>query len=245
MYQVPNNGADALPVGAIHKTVGALGLLMAVTGLFLVSMGVAQAVDIPPTGEPGDSCVEFLAGETGTQSPVDYPDVDFTIDSWDADNRGVTFTISGLTADQEVYISIKSGQDVEVFGPFPNGEHHVDTISIHDNSNVRLCVFDGTTTTSTTAATSTTGGSTTTTTGGSTTTTGGSTSTTGSTTTTTEGSTTTTAQVLPTVITTAATVADDELPFTGLERDTTLGIGVVLLALGAGLLTVSRRVDTN
>jgi len=113
-----------------------------VLALVLVAGGSpASATHIAATGPVGDNCVEFQVDATGTKSPKDFPDVDIALNSWDPDDIGFTFTVSGLVAGQFVDISVKSGQDIEELGPYLNGTHKVDTVSPHANSHVRLCVF--------------------------------------------------------------------------------------------------------
>jgi hypothetical protein len=59
----------------------------------------------------------------------------------------------------------------------------------------------------------------------------------------TAGETSTSATVEGTVVTTSPDVDADELPFTGLDSEVLVGLAVVLLGLGAALLTMTRRVS--
>jgi hypothetical protein len=89
--------------------------------------------------------VEFQAGDTGTQSPDDYPAVEITLDSWTAspaDPHTVNFTISGLSAGQNVDISVKSGTHVQETGPYGNGSHSFSNGIQNGISHIRLCVFE-------------------------------------------------------------------------------------------------------
>lgn len=104
-------------------------------------------------------------------------------------------------------------------------------------------------TTTTTLPTTTTTEATTTTTQATTTTTQATTTTSVEDTTTSTQATTTTSiedEVLPTVVTTAPEVdPDDELPFTGLDTDVMIGLSILFLGLGAGLLTLTRKLEEN
>jgi hypothetical protein len=56
---------------------------------------------------------------------------------------------------------------------------------------------------------------------------------------------TTVPEVEGTVVTTTPTTEPEELPFTGIDSSTLIGASVVLLGLGALLLTVTRRQESN
>ncbi len=111
--------------------------------LVLVAGGSpASANHIDATGPIQSNCVSFELGSVGTQSPDDFPGVHITLDSWDTEDEGFTFTVSGLAAGQFVDVSIKSGQDIDEQGPYPNGTHHVLNNVKFGISHVRLCVFE-------------------------------------------------------------------------------------------------------
>jgi hypothetical protein len=202
----------------------------------------AQGSHIPGTGPLPSNCVEFQVNTLGTKSPSAFPGVDITVNSWDngSESHSLSFTIAGLTDGQYVELSVKSGTTVQEPGPYGNGTHTYRNGLQNAISHIRLCVFQETTTTTTTEATTTTTEATTTTTGGSTTTTEGSTTTTeqqttttepgesttttdpGETTTTTDPLTTTTDEVLGTTITSPSTTVDP-----GTVPDEVLGTTIV------------------
>jgi hypothetical protein len=232
---------------------------IAVTAAVAVSYGVsADVMPIDPTGPAGNTCVEFQAGTTGTQSPESYPDVNITVVSWGAfdepnEYHAVSFTVGGLLQGQVVYISVKSGEVVQQDGPYANGSFTFSNDLKLAISQIRLCVFEESVTTTTegttttTEATTTTTEATTTTTEATTTTTEATTTTVKDTTTTTVEETTTTSipdEVLPTVVTTVPS-GDDELPFTGIEANVAIGLGIALLTAGAALLAMTRRLDAD
>lgn len=231
-------------------------LLMA-SVMFLLADTPARASHINPTGPIGPNCVEFQAGATGTKSPTDYPGVDITLSQWTNSNHGFDFTISGLAANEYVDISVKYGNSVEEMGPYGNGSHSYSNSYQNAISHVRLCVFEGEETTTTTQVEETTTTQveeTTTTTQPEVTTT---TTVPEETTTTTVETTTPTDEVLPTVITTTTTVAsssssvEDEvedtevLPFTGGNNDMLALLAGGLGLLGALVLAGTRRMEDN
>jgi len=217
--------------------------------LFLLA-GTAEAGHIPATGPLADNCVEFQAGDTGSESPNDYPGVTITLDSWDdsQDPHTVDFTISGLSGTEFVDISVKSGTDVVEDGPYGNGSHSYESQDVQAISHIRLCVFEGEeeTTTSTEAETTTS------TTEDTTTTTVEETTTVPEETTTTVEETTTTVEILETTLTsaptTSSTVADEVLgkevlPFTGLESGELAIVASALALLGSLVLLSARRAE--
>ncbi len=137
----------------------------------LVTAAPAGATHIDSTGQVGSNCVEFQQGATGEQSPSDFLDVTISLDSWNEDGKGFTFTIAGLTGGQYVDISVKSGSEqsgggVIEDGPYGNGTYTFSHTEQNAISHVRLCVFDSGVeeTTTTVEETTTTSTSTTTTT---------------------------------------------------------------------------------
>jgi hypothetical protein len=202
--------------------------------MLIVALGPpAQGAHIPATGPLPSNCVEFQVNTVGTKSPSAFPNVDITVNSWNAgsDSHSLSFTISGLASGQYVDASVKSGTTVQEPGPYGNGTHTYSNGLQNAISHIRFCVFQGTTTTTeatttTTQATTTTTEGTTTTTGGSTTTTQGSTTTTGQQTTTTDpGESTTTTDPGETTTTTdpgqTTTTLDDEVQGTTITSPTT------------------------
>ncbi len=88
------------------------GLGAAAVGVLVVAMVAfsvlpASASHIAPTGPVGSNCVEFQFGTTGTTSSINFPGGIITLNSWDADGKGFTFTVLGLTGSQFVDTSIK------------------------------------------------------------------------------------------------------------------------------------------
>lgn len=211
--------------------------------------GTAFAEHIAATGPLPDNCVNFQAGETGTESPVSFPDVDITLDSWantPGDPHTVNFTISGLLAGQFVDLSVKSGTTVQEPGPYGNGSHSYSNGLQNAISHIRLCVFGDPVTTTTQATTTTTQATTTTTQGTTTTTQGTTTTTQGTTTTTILGTTITAPTTTTTILGTTVTSPTSTLPFTGVESEQMVGIAIMLLGSGL-LLTVAgigRREET-
>ena len=247
-------------------------LMVALVVILVVSVAwgpAAFGAHIPATGPLPANCVEFQAGTEGSETPPSYPAVTITLVDW-GDLHDITFSVAGLGAGQYVDISVKSGTTVQEHGPYGNGTHTFDNSLQQAISHIRLCVFQGQVTTTTTDPTTTTTGPTTTTTTTSstttsvgqttTTTTGGSTTTSvGQTTTTTDPTTTTTGvgttsstvadEVLPTVLTTSTTVTgqvDDTtvagpLPFTGADSADLAQLSLGLLAFGAVVLAFAGR----
>jgi len=220
-----------------RRLLAAFVAVMLVASVMFLLAGPAQADHIPDTGQLPDNCVEFQEGDTGTESPVGFPDVDITVDSWDdtpADPHTVDFTISGLSGGEYVDLSVKSGTGVQEPGPYGNGSHTFSNEVQNAISHVRLCVFVQDTTTTTVEDTTTT-------------------TVEDTTTTTVEDTTTTTIEdeVLPTTITTLATtttvadeVLDEEvLPFTGVDTDMLALLAGSLGLLGGMVLLATRRVE--
>lgn len=254
-----NTRAEPLRAGLAIVTAIALALAM----MLVTSGPAAGSGHIDATGPVQDNCVAFEGGnikELGTKSPLLYPDVDITLVSWDdldenGEPHGFTFTVTGLEDGQHVEVLVKSGTDEDFVGPFGNGTHPVDGPSDHAVSHVRICVFESETTT--TSTTTTTVPDTTTTTVADTTTT-----TVAEETTTTVADITTTTiedEVLGTVITTSTTapavqvtttIADEvlgthveaeELPFTGIDSELLVGMGVLMLMSGLLVLGVTGK----
>jgi type II secretory pathway pseudopilin PulG len=235
-----------------RQLLAVLAALAVAAAAVLMYGGVALADHIPDTGQVPSHCVKFDFGTDGegtTKSPADYPDVDITLDDWyntDGNPHSIDFTIAGLEDDQYVDASTKSGNnDPEDFGPYGNGEFTITSELQNAISHVTFCVFE-----KETPPTTTTPGPTTTTTGPTTTTTGPTTTTTEPTTTTTEPTTTSSEgpddTVLPTVVTsTPDEVDDEELPFTGVNSELMIALAILFLALGAALLALTRRVETD
>jgi hypothetical protein len=160
-----------------------------------------------------------------------------TLDSWADtlnDPHEVTFTIAGLTVDQEIDISVKSGNEVVEDGPYGNGQHTFTSQDQQAISHIRLCVFEVDTTSSSSSSSSSTPSS------------SSSSSSIAATSSSTSLASTTSSsiedEVLGTTITTSTTsttiedeVLDTEvLPFTGFGGE---GFGLLALAIiSAGLL---------
>jgi hypothetical protein len=200
-------GSQRGRVGSLLVAIGAF-LLVFATVIFVTAVPAALADHIDATGPLQGNCVDFQAGETGTKSPADYPDVDITLVEWVEDEDGrefheIEFTISGLVEPgQHVDISVKSGGTIVEDGPYGNGTHTFVSGVQQAISHVRLCVFEEEittttppTSTSTSTSTSTTSTSTTSTSTTSTSTTSTSTTSTSTTTTSTVPDTTTTTTV--------------------------------------------------
>ncbi len=223
----------------------ALTAAVLVFSLMSVFAGTASADHIPSTGPVPDHCVKFDFGteaEGTTKSPVSFPDVEITLDSWEDeanDPHTVNFTISGLEAGQWVEISTKSGNNpAEEDGPYGNGSHSYTSNLQQAISHVTLCVFEeepeDTTTTTVEDTTTTTVEDTTTTT--------------------VEDTTTTTIEdeVLGTTVTTQAptttSIADEVLgtevlPFTGAENGMLALFAGSLGLLGTLVVMAARRIE--
>ncbi len=194
--------------------------------IFVVAWGPpAQGAHIPATGPLPSNCVEFQVNTLGTKSPLAFPDVDITVNSWTggADAHSLSFTISGLADGQYVDASVKSGTTVQEPGPYGNGTHTFANGLQNAISHIRFCVFVSTTTT-TTQPTTTTTQPTTTTTQPTTTTTQPTTTTTQPTTTTTQPTTTTTQPTTTTTDpgSTTTTIGDEVLGTTITSTTTTI-----------------------
>ena len=209
-----NGRIEARRVGLGAAAVGVLVLAMVA-----FSVLPASASHINATGKLGSNCVSFHRNTTGTLGSIDFPGVIITLNSWDPDGKGFTFTVSGLAAGQFVDASVKSGPAIVEPGGYSNGIHHVDNSgNQHAISHVRLCVFGTPTTPPTTTTTikdevSPTSIVSTTDPGASTTDPGAS----------------TTAEVSP-----------ETLPFTGFENGATGLLALVLVASGALALVGTR-----
>ena len=210
------------------------GLGAAAVGVLVVAMVAfsvlpASASHIAPTGPVGSNCVNFQSNNTGTKTSINFPGVIITLNSWDADGKGFTFTVIGLTGSQLVDTSIKSGQNIDESGPHSNGTHHVDNTVKQRISHVRLCVFGDPTPPTTTEPPTTT----TTIKDEVSPTSIVSTTTTivGATTTTIVGATTTIVGATTTIV--GAEVSDETLPLTGFENGNMGFLALVLVATGA------------
>ena len=131
-----NGRIEARQVGLGAAAVGVLVLAMVA-----FSVLPASASHINPTGPLGSNCVNFQSNNTGTKTSINFPGVIITLNSWDSDGKGFTFTVSQLTGSQFVDTSIKSGQNIDEPGHYSNGTHHVDNTVKQRISHVRLCVF--------------------------------------------------------------------------------------------------------
>ena len=201
------------------------GLRAAAVGILVLAMVAfwvvpASASHINPTGPVGSSCVSFQSGTPGTKTSIDFPGVIITLNSWDADGKGFTFTVSQLTGSQFVDASVKSGKNIDEPGPYSNGTHHVGNTVKQRISHVRLCVF-GDATPPTTKPPTTKPPTTTTIKD--------------------EVSPTSIVSTTTTIVsTTDPEVSPETLPFTGFESGTTGLLALALLASGALALVGTR-----
>ena len=132
-----NGQLEARRVGLGAAAVGVLILAMVA-----FSVLPASASHIEDTGTVQGNCVNFQSGTTKTLSSIDFPGVIITLNSWDFDGKGFTFTVSGLTGSQFIDTSVKSGQAIVEPGGYTNGTHHVSNGGNQNAiSHVRLCVF--------------------------------------------------------------------------------------------------------
>ena len=216
-------------IEARRAGLGAAAVGVLVLAMVTFSVLPASASHINPTGPLGSNCVNFQSNNTGTKTSINFPGVIITLNSWDSDGKGFTFTVSQLTGSQFVDTSIKSGKNIDEPGPYSNGTHHVDNTVKQRISHVRLCVFGDptppttkppTTTTTIKDEVSPTSIVSTTDPGASTTDPGAST---------TDPGASTTAEVSP-----------ETLPFTGFENGTLGPLALALLASGALALVGTR-----
>jgi hypothetical protein len=210
---------------------GAAAVGVLVTAMVTFSVLPASASHIAPTGPVDSNCVNFQSNNTGTKTSINFPGGIITLNSWDADGKGFTFTVIGLTGSQFVDTSIKSGQNIDEPGPYSNGTHHVDNTVKQGISHVRLCIFRDPTPPTTTEPPTTT------------TTIKDEVSPTSivSTTTTMVGATTTTmVGATTTIVGTTVSSTADTLPFTGFENGTAGLLALVLVATGALALVGTR-----
>ena len=203
------------------------GLGVAAVGVLVLAMVTfsvlpASASHINPTGPLGSNCVNFQSNNTGTKTSINFPGVIITLNSWDSDGKGFTFTVSQLTGSQFVDTSIKSGQNIDEPGPYSNGTHHVDNTVKQRISHVRLCVFGDPTPPTTKPPTTTT-------------TIKDEVSPTSIVSTTDPGASTTDPGA-----STTAEVSPETLPFTGFENGTLGPLALALLASGALALVGTR-----
>ena len=206
------------------------GLGAAAVGVLVVAMVAfsvlpASASHIAATGPVDSNCVNFQSNNTGTKTSINFPGVIITLNSWDSDGKGFTFTVSQLTGSQFVDTSIKSGQNIDEPGRYSNGTHHVDNTVKQRISHVRLCVFGDPTppTTTTTIKDEVSPTSIV------------------STTTTIVGAATTIVGATTTIVGTTGEVSPETLPFTGFENGTRGLLALVLVATGALALVGTRR----
>ncbi len=203
---------------------GAAAVGVLVLAMVAFSVLPASASHINATGPVGSNCVSFQRNTTGTLTSIDFPGVIITLNSWDPDGKGFTFTVSGLAAGQFVDASVKSGQAIVEPGGYSNGIHHVDNSgNQHAISHVRLCVFGTPTTPPTTKPPTTT------------TTIKDEVSPTSIVSTTDPGASTTDPGA-----STTAEVSPETLPFTGFENGTLGLLALALLASGALALVGTR-----
>ena len=196
---------------------GAAAVGVLVMAMVAFSVLPASASHIAPTGPVGSNCVEFQGRTTGTKTSINFPGVIITLNSRDADGKGFTFTVIGLTGSQFVDTSIKSGQNIDEPGGYSNGTHHVDNTVKQRISHVRLCVFGDPTppTTTTTIKDEVSPTSIV------------------STTTTIVGATTTIVGATTTIVGTTESSTAETLPLTGFEKGTSGLLALVLVATGA------------
>ncbi len=133
-------------IEARRAGLGAAAVGVLVLAMVTFSVLPASASHINPTGPLGSNCVNFQSNNTGTKTSINFPGVIITLNSWDSDGKGFTFTVSQLTGSQFVDTSIKSGQNIDEPGRYSNGTHHVDNTVKQRISHVRLCVFGDPTT---------------------------------------------------------------------------------------------------
>ena len=209
-------------IEARRAGLGAAAVGVLVLAMVTFSVLPASASHINPTGPVGSNCVNFQSNNTGTKTSINFPGVIITLNSWDSDGKGFTFTVSQLTGSQFVDTSIKSGQNIDEPGPYSNGTHHVDNTVKQRISHVRLCVFGDPTPPTTKPPTTTT-------------TIKDEVSPTSIVSTTDPGASTTDPGA-----STTAEVSPETLPFTGFENGTLGPLALALLASGALALVGTR-----
>ena len=209
-------------IEARRAGLGAAAVGVLVLAMVTFSVLPASASHINPTGPLGSNCVNFQSNNTGTKTSINFPGVIITLNSWDSDGKGFTFTVSQLTGSQFVDTSIKSGQNIDEPGPYSNGTHHVDNTVKQRISHVRLCVFGDPTPPTTKPPTTTT-------------TIKDEVSPTSIVSTTDPGASTTDPGA-----STTAEVSPETLPFTGFENGTLGPLALALLASGALALVGTR-----
>ena len=209
-------------IEARRAGLGAAAVGVLVLAMVTFSVLPASASHINPTGPLGSNCVNFQSNNTGTKTSINFPGVIITLNSWDSDGKGFTFTVSQLTGSQFVDTSIKSGKNIDEPGPYSNGTHHVDNTVKQRISHVRLCVFGDPTPPTTKPPTTTT-------------TIKDEVSPTSIVSTTDPGASTTDPGA-----STTAEVSPETLPFTGFENGTLGPLALALLASGALALVGTR-----
>jgi hypothetical protein len=123
-----------------------IGAFLTLMGLIVVMLPLVAFGD-EWTGTVPDNCVKFDVEDgdpQGPESPVLFPDVDITLDSWnpdDTDPEGATFTVAGLEAGQHVMAYVKAGNDGEFTeGPYGNGQHTLTIDYQNAISHITFCV---------------------------------------------------------------------------------------------------------
>lgn len=153
-----------------RTTLAALSAALMVVSMMFVLASPAEADHIPETGQVPDNCLKFEGADLGTDGLTGTIDgVDVTFSNWveKPDEQGeyisVDITVAGLQAGQTLDWQLKTGSGADEGAISADGTY---TAEVSDSaiSHITICLFEDTTTTTTTAPTTTTTAPTTTTT---------------------------------------------------------------------------------